>query len=146
MNAVREPREKITFASYVFCWYSLSMAMRDAINGFFGQFGDKPEVRGQEKLHGFRKFLVVGMGGSHFAADFLLMVKPGLDLIVHRDYGLPELPADVWKDRLVICSSYSGNTEEVIGAFYEAREKGLPLAVLSVGGKLLELAGEHVAP
>jgi glucose/mannose-6-phosphate isomerase len=74
------------------------------------------------------------MGGSHLAADLLKILKPELDLSIHKDYGLPK----VKEGELVVLSSYSGNTEEVLDAYEEAA--GLNRAVITVGGKLLEKA------
>ncbi len=42
--------------------------------------------------------------------------------------------------RLVIGSSYSGNTEETLAVFEEAHERGCPLVALATGGRLAELA------
>ena len=84
--------------------------------------------------------VVVGMGGSHLAADLLKILKPELDIIVHRDYGLPPNI----NDRLIILSSYSGNTEEVLDAYDQA--KNLNRAVITVGGKLLEKAKQDNVP
>ncbi|MEK7195230.1 MAG: bifunctional phosphoglucose/phosphomannose isomerase, partial [Patescibacteria group bacterium] len=95
-------------------------------------------IENPEKLGGFKKFLVAGMGGSHLAADLLKIWKPDLDLIVWHNYGLP--PVKDLKERLVIASSYSGNTEETVGAFEEAKKRRLPLAVISSGGKLTTMA------
>lgn len=78
--------------------------------------------------------IVVGMGGSHLAADLLKLLKPELDITVHKDYGLPKV-----KDgELVVLSSYSGNTEEVLDAY--DKSVGLNRAVITTGGKLLEKA------
>ena len=74
----------------------------------------------------FVKFLVVGMGGSHLAADILKAWHPELDVIVWSNYGLPRLREKDLRERLVILSSYSGSTEEVIDAFNAARAKHLP--------------------
>lgn len=84
------------------------------------------------------------MGGSQLAADILKAVNPSLDLVGWRDYGLPPL-TDI-KDRLVVTSSYSGHTEEVIESFEKTLAAGLPLAVLAKGGKLIELARKHKVP
>ena len=84
--------------------------------------------------------VVVGMGGSHLAADLLKILKPELDIIVHRDYGMPPNI----NDRLIILSSYSGNTEEVLDAYDQA--KNLNRAVITVGGKLLEKAKQDNVP
>jgi len=109
--------------------------MQDAIKEFAGQFAFKPRVQNPSKKR-FKKFIVAGMGGSHLGADLIKIIDPSLDLMIHSSYGLPPLQKDQWKDRLVIASSYSGNTEETIDAFFEARKKKLPLAAVSVGGKL----------
>lgn len=119
--------------------------MYDAIKNFASQFAYEPVVENTKSLKPFSKFIVVGMGGSHLAADLLKIWHPELDLIIHDDYGLPPIPKETLKDRLVILSSYSGNTEEVISAFEEAGEKKLPRAAVAIGGKLLELAEkEHI--
>ncbi|MFA5828647.1 MAG: SIS domain-containing protein [Candidatus Shapirobacteria bacterium] len=68
------------------------------------------------------------------------MWLPGLDIIRHQNYGLPVISEAKLKKRLIIFSSYSGNTEEVIDAYTKAGEMGLNRIVISVGGKLLELA------
>lgn len=84
--------------------------------------------------------VVVGMGGSHLAADLLKILKPELDIIIHRDYGLPPNI----KNRLIILSSYSGNTEEVLDAY--DKSVGLNRAVITIGGKLLENAKRDNVP
>jgi glucose/mannose-6-phosphate isomerase len=45
-----------------------------------------------------------------------------------------------------VASSYSGNTEEIISFFEAARARGLNLAVVASGGRLLDLAREHGVP
>ena len=84
--------------------------------------------------------IVVGMGGSHLAADLLKILKPELDITVHRDYGLPKSKPG----ELVVLSSYSGNTEEVLDAYDMA--SGLNRAVITIGGKLLEKAKQDNVP
>ena len=41
---------------------------------------------------------------------------------------------------LVITSSYSGNTEETLGAFHQARARGAQIGVLASGGALVDEA------
>src|SRR5205814_501203 len=53
------------------------------------------------------------------------------------DYGLP---AYVGRDSLVIASSYSGNTEETLSSFEEARKRGAKIVAITTGGRLAELA------
>jgi glucose/mannose-6-phosphate isomerase len=87
-----------------------------------------------------RSIVVVGMGGSAIGGDLaaaLLADQLKIPMTVHRDYGLP---AYVGRDSLVIASSYSGNTEETLSAFEEARKRGAKVLALTTGGKLAELA------
>jgi glucose/mannose-6-phosphate isomerase len=51
-----------------------------------------------------------------------------------------------FKNKLIILSSYSGNTEESIDAFKKAKEQSLDMAVISTGGELLKLAVENNVP
>ncbi len=120
--------------------------MKDAIFGFNKQFVYQPKIDNKQKLKKYKKFVVLGMGGSHLAADVLGSYNPGLSLVIHSDYGLPLLPVAEMKQSLIIASSYSGNTEEVIEGFEQARKKKLPLAVIAVGGKLLDLAKKYNVP
>ena len=117
--------------------------MDQSIKNFPKQFLFNPEIQNANKLARLSRFIVLGMGGSSLAAELLKMARPGVDIIFHRDYDLPEIDL---KNTLVIASSYSGNTEETISGFEQARRKNLPVAVISVGGKLIELARESGIP
>jgi glucose/mannose-6-phosphate isomerase len=87
-----------------------------------------------------RNITVAGMGGSAIGGDLalaLLADELKIPAMVHRDYGLP---AFVGRDSLVIVSSYSGNTEETLSGFEEARKRGAKILAITTGGKLVELA------
>lgn len=113
--------------------------MREAITNFNKQFEYEPVVKNGEWLGARKKFIVAGMGGSHLAADILKAGGFDLDIVVHNDYGpLPRV-----SDALVICNSYSGNTEETISIFNEALKKKIPVAIVATGGKLIELANKN---
>ncbi len=120
--------------------------MYEAIKNFHEQFAFEPQIENASLLPQATKYVVVGMGGSHLAADLLRVWNPALNLIIHEDYGLPAMSDDELRERLIILSSYSGNTEEVLEAFEEARIKNLPCAVITIGGKLLELAKTNSVP
>src|SRR3990167_9475716 len=122
------------------------MDIYDAIKGFGKQFEYEPELVNGDKLGKYDRFIFVGMGGSALGPDLLRVSNPELDILIHRDYGLPDLPDSVLKNSLIILNSYSGNTEEVIDAFKLAMSKNLPVAVVSIGGKLLELARQNTTP
>src|SRR5256885_13128202 len=86
-----------------------------------------------------RNLVVAGMGGSAIGGDLaaaLLADDLKIPMTVHRDYGLP---AYVGRDSLVIVASYSGNTEETLSSFEEARKRGAKVLVLTTGGKIAEL-------
>jgi glucose/mannose-6-phosphate isomerase len=87
-----------------------------------------------------RSITVAGMGGSAIGGDLaaaLIADELKVPMSVHRDYGLP---AYVGRDSLVIVSSYSGNTEETLSSFDEARKRGAKIVAITTGGKLAELA------
>ena len=122
------------------------MLMYEAIRDFAKQFEWEPRVVNEKKRKKFKKFIVAGMGGSHLAADLLKSYDPYLDITIHKDYGLPAFSGEVLKNSLIIASSYSGNTEEIIDAYERALKTDLPLGVMASGGKLLDLAKKNKTP
>lgn len=78
------------------------------------------------------------MGGSSLPADLINDYLQGeCRLQILRDYALAQ---DINKQDLVLCASFSGNTEETLSIFKEAQAKQIPTIVLANGGKLKELA------
>jgi glucose/mannose-6-phosphate isomerase len=93
-----------------------------------------------ERRRAASEVVVCGMGGSALAAEFLRSGGVGWPISINRDYGWPRPPAKL-ADALLVLSSYSGNTEEVLDvARLAAAEGNLNVAVISAGGQLLELA------
>jgi glucose/mannose-6-phosphate isomerase len=83
-----------------------------------------------------RQVVLAGVGGSAAAGDFLqaLFNAAGkVPFAVHRDYSVP---AWVDQDTLVLCSTYSGDTEETLAAHRDATSKGAQVLVLTSGGQL----------
>lgn len=129
--------------------------MSDAIKNFHKQFKFKPKIlQGSPstssgtiaRMRRYKMYVVCGMGGSHLAGDLLQVAYPEIDIVIHPNYGLPNLSEPRWKRALVIASSYSGNTEETISAYDKARQRGLPVISIAVGGKLIELAQKNNTP
>ena len=89
----------------------------------------------------FRRIIVAGMGGSSMAGEMLSMVHD--DVLVQWDYGLPKAAQG---GDLVICTSWSGNTEETLSVWQAAREMGLDTLAIVSGGKLAEMAKEAGTP
>ena len=114
--------------------------MFESIKKVKEQFLWDPEIIGSsDKGIGARKVIVCGMGGSNLASGFLEMLRPDLDILTYRSYGLPE---NASKNDFIIISSYSGNTEEALDSFEKAVDGGFNVVVITVGGKLLESAKE----
>lgn len=126
--------------------YNKEVMMKKAIEEFNKQFDWKPVIEHIEKLKPYKHIVVCGMGGSHLAAGLLHIYKPGIEVYIHKDYDLPPYDEEFLKNSLLIASSYSGNTEETVSFLEEGYSRGLSLAVIATGGKLLEKAKEYEIP
>lgn len=90
--------------------------------------------------------MVCGMGGSAIGGDLAAaalgdrLTKP---MITVRGYELPSWATPEWT---VLCSSYSGRTEETLACFEAAEVLGARRIVLSTGGPLVEQAREAGVP
>lgn len=91
-----------------------------------------------------KNVVFAGMGGSSLVAE-LAKTWPALSVpfVISKDYSVP---AFTNKDTLVICASYSGNTEETLSALDEAQKVGAQIAVIAHGGKLVERAQQANYP
>lgn len=90
-----------------------------------------------------RTLVFCGMGASVYGAlVFRALMGNSLSFPtdVVSDY---HLPAYVDKHTLVVLTSYSGTTEEVLSCAEEAKAKGARLLVLTKGGPLAEFAKEN---
>jgi glucose/mannose-6-phosphate isomerase len=120
--------------------------MEEALINFLKQFSFDPQIQNSAALQNKSCFIVSGVGGSALSADLLKVWNPNIELIVHRNFGLPSIPPNRISDYLFIACSYSGNTEEVRDGLAEALKKGMAVAVIAIGGKLLEEAREKNLP
>jgi len=84
--------------------------------------------------------IVTGLGGSAIGGDLARAIA-GQDLkvpmVINRDY---HLPAFLSPSSLVIACSYSGNTEETLSAYQQARRAACPVVCITSGGKLEALS------
>jgi glucose/mannose-6-phosphate isomerase len=90
--------------------------------------------------------IIVGMGASAISGDIMASLfrdKLDVPIVVNREYDLPKW---VNKDTLVICISYSGNTDETISSFKIAYQKKCKIICISTGGKLQDLAEKRKVP
>lgn len=91
-----------------------------------------------------RHVVIAGMGGSAIGGALLqALVAPEcpVPVTVVRDYTLPAFVRG--PEALVIASSYSGNTEETLAAFDEARARGARVLAQTAGGTLAERANAY---
>ena len=125
--------------------------MFGAISGFSSNMLDAIEIGKNVELKPFDKpihnIVLAGMGGSAIGGDVnrvLLKNQLSVPFVVSRHYVLPNW---VNENTLVICSSYSGNTEETLAATDQAITAGAQLVGISTGGKItekLEAVGKDV--
>jgi glucose/mannose-6-phosphate isomerase len=107
------------------------------------QFSDamwRVESAGIERGDHARGLVVCGMGGSAIGGDLAaaaIGLRARAPITTIRGYDLPEW---VGGDTLVLCASYSGNTEETVNCFEQAGRAGAPRVVVTTGGKLAEAA------
>jgi glucose/mannose-6-phosphate isomerase len=90
--------------------------------------------------------VVCGMGGSAIGGDLAnaaLGDRATRPVSVVRNYGI-----EAWTtpDSLVLCASYSGETEETLACFEAAGAAGAQRVVLTTGGTLAQLARDDGVP
>ncbi|BAS28707.1 phosphomannose isomerase [Limnochorda pilosa] len=93
-----------------------------------------------------RQAVVLGMGGSAIGAELvagLLEATAPAPIAVHRGYGVPGY---VGPETLVVASSYSGNTEETLSGYDEARRRGSRVVAVTTGGELARRAEADGVP
>ncbi len=99
-----------------------------------------PDISGDIKEGQIEKVVMAGMGGSALAADMVKVMALGeaqVPFEVVKGYDLPNYCDE---KTLVIAISHSGNTEETLECYSQARQKGCALAAMATGGKLGEVA------
>jgi glucose/mannose-6-phosphate isomerase len=108
------------------------------------QLQEKFSLSGEATFKQVNNIVWAGMGGSALAAVMAQSWPPiSIPFSLVRNYDLPDF---VNERTLVICSSYSGNTEETLEALAQAEKKGAQIAVIAGGGKLKKLAEEKNLP
>ena len=106
----------------------------------------------QEELHtsdeinliSYDSLLIMGMGGSGVSGDVLKLLSnlaSSTEINVVKNYSIPTHL--ISKKPFCLFISYSGNTEETISGLNEAINNGFDFAVISSGGKLIELAKDN---
>jgi glucose/mannose-6-phosphate isomerase len=125
--------------------------LRDRITGLPTQIEEAwGTARALELPAGYRsvdRIAVLGMGGSGIGGSLLqalaIDLRATTPVVVVRGY---RLPAYVDERTLVLASSNSGNTEEIVTSFTDALASGAKCIAIASGGRLIELAEARGAP
>jgi len=89
---------------------------------------------------------VTGLGGSAIGADIIrsyIAQEAAAPVFVNRNYSLP---AFIGGGSLVVVSSYSGDTEETLAAYADAKKKRAAIIAITSGGRLKKIAGKDGYP
>lgn len=107
---------------------------------------DANKINVPDSYKNINKILMTGMGGSGLGARIIESVY-GLELkyplIRLNDYDLPE-----WVDdrTLVVCSSFSGTTEETVENAKQAQKLNAKWMAIGTGSDLIDLAKKYQVP
>ncbi len=97
-----------------------------------------------ERKPAIASLVVLGVGNSALAADLAKSwLRLPIPFEVVRTYDVPQF---VGESTLVIASSYSGDSEEVLAAVEAAEAKGAQIAAIASGGQLVDIAQEKNYP
>jgi glucose/mannose-6-phosphate isomerase len=131
-------------------WESLDPgAMRHLIQSFPAQIEGAAQMARTLSLTSaapITNVVVAGMGGSAIGGDVIRALAASwleIPFLVCRDYRLPRF---VGPSTVLFASSYSGNTEETLSVYEQARLAGAAIICITSGGKLASLAHSHGHP
>ena len=122
-------KEKIDVKNMFQSIYDFPNQMEEAI-----KIGKNINLSKQYK--NINSIVLAGMGGSAVGGDLLSLIFGKyltVPFFVSRNYTLPNW---VNERSLIICSSYSGNTEETLSVFEEANSKKSQIIGITTGGEL----------
>ena len=95
----------------------------------------------------FNQLIFCGMGGSALPASILKTLSTfyewPINIKIYRTYGLP---SRISPRALVFTVSFSGNTEETISSYEEAKKRNLTVISVATGGKLAKLCKKNKTP
>ena len=107
---------------------------------------DTSKVKIPENYKEVENLVMCGMGGSGLAGCIVESVFSGslrIPIVRVNDYNLPGFANN---KSLVVCSSYSGNTEEAISNANEAINRKAKWMAIGTGGELEKLARSNNVP
>ncbi|HSX40483.1 MAG TPA: SIS domain-containing protein, partial [Candidatus Saccharimonadales bacterium] len=107
---------------------------------------DAKSISFDQTYKDIENIIVCGMGGSAYGgyvASSLYKNTLTVPVFSNNDYDLPEFAND---KSLIVLSSYSGSTDEVLACAQRAYEKKLKVTGITSGGKLGQLLQSHGSP
>ncbi len=112
--------------------------MLDKLDNFRNQIEEAFKIAKKAKLPKINKnkicnIVICGMGGSAAGGLLIQSFVKKIPVFVNRNYDLPKY---VNKNSLVFIVSYSGNTEETLSAYNEAKRRKATVIAITSGGKL----------
>ncbi len=93
-----------------------------------------------------KNLVTLGMGGSALGSHIIKSVFVDTLKMPVEIVGGYHVPEYVGKDSLVLLSSYSGTTEEVLFSMKEAKARGAKLLAMTAGGELADWALANKIP
>ncbi len=119
------------------------MALPDQIAS---AFADASRIRVPASYQNADQVVVAGMGGSSLPADLVRSVYGSALRVPFSFINGYELPGSVGRNSVVILSSYSGTTEEVLACFKDAKKRHAKIMGITSGGPLAALLRRVKAP
>jgi len=107
---------------------------------------DAQDIEVPKSYKKVNKIIMTGMGGSGLGARIIESVfadEIKYPLVRLNDY---DLPAWVDEKTLVICSSFSGTTEETVSTARQAQKNNCQWMAIGTGCDLIDLAKKHKVP
>ncbi|MFC1726961.1 SIS domain-containing protein [Patescibacteria group bacterium] len=106
-------------------------------------FNDFNKAAVLQRMTGFKKIALAGMGGSALAGRivrFLYQDELKFPFQIITEYDLPN---HIDHDTFLIISSYSGNTEETLSCLEQAKQKKAKSFAITTDGKIGQMIESH---
>ncbi len=98
------------------------------------------------KAADFNQVVIGGLGGSGIGGRIARLAMINQFPIPVEVFSAYDLPGYANHKTLVILCSYSGNTEETLAMYAEAKSKGCKIVCLASGGKIMQQAQQDQIP
>ncbi len=120
--------------------------MLECVENFEQQCRHGEQIARNYLIHrnsGIQSIVICGMGGSAIGGDLIrsyMSQAANVPVEIVRNYSLPNY---VGPETLVIASSYSGNTEETLSCFMQAKERNALRFAITTGGQLQQVCKDE---